>query len=300
MQKIFDKLSELVGKENVFKDEPMSKHTTFKIGGNADIFITPKSVYQIMAAINLCKDNDIPYLIIGNGSNILVRDGGISGLVIKLGSGFGDIDICATSVRAQAGALLYTLCSKTLEASLKGLEGLIGIPGTVGGAVYMNAGAYGYEIKDYLKSITVLDNGEIKEININDCDMGYRTSILKSTDMIVLEANFELIKDGTEAMIIAKEVMEKRKNKQPIEYPSAGSTFKRPKEGYASQLIDEANLKGYKIGGACVSDKHAGFIINIGGATAKHVLELMEYIKQKVFEHSGIMLEPEIMIVGHD
>ena len=300
MQQIYNKLIKHIGEDIVYKDEPMSKHTTFKIGGNAEVYVTPKNAAQIEKAISICKEENIPYLVMGNGSNILVRDGGISGVVIKIGNEFSDIKIDGQSVKAQAGATLYTLCAKTLEASLSGLEGLMGIPGTVGGAVYMNAGAYGYEIKDYLKSITALKEGNIAEIIINDGDMGYRTSILENKDIIVFEACFELPEDDGTAKEIAKELMDRRCSKQPIEYPSAGSTFKRPNGEYASKLIDEANLKGYKIGGACVSEKHAGFIINTGGATAKQVLELMEVIKAKVYETSGVMLQPEIKIVGHD
>jgi len=300
MQKIYKQLVDKIGKDIVFKNEPMSKHTSFKIGGNADLFVTPNSVAQIESVINICKENDASYFVIGNGSNLLVLDGGISGVVIKMGNDFSDIQIDGQTIKAQAGALLSTLCVKVLEASLKGLEGLMGIPGTVGGAVYMNAGAYGYEIKDCLQYITVLKDGKAVDIDIKDCGMGYRTSIIKEQEMIVLEACFKLTKDDGTAMQIAKELLERRRNKQPVEYPSAGSTFKRPKEGYASRLIDEAGLKGHKVGGACVSDKHAGFIINIGDAKAKHVIELMKIVEERVYQMSGIMLEPEIKIVGHE
>lgn len=300
MQDIYIKLAKKINTDIIFTNEPMSKHTTFKIGGNADILITPKNVHQISDIVDICKRNNVPYLVMGNGSNILVRDGGIKGVVIKIGSAFSDIDIKGQTVKVQSGALLHKLCAATIEASLKGLEGLMGIPGTVGGAVYMNAGAYGYEIKDHLESIKVLKDGQIIDIDINDCHMGYRTSILKNEDMIVLEACFKLEKDDGTAEETAKELLERRRLKQPVEYPSAGSTFKRPKEGYASRLIDKSWLKGYKIGGACVSDKHAGFIINLGGATADDVLKLMEHVKDTVYENTGIMLEPEIRIVGHN
>ena len=281
-------------------DEPMSAHTTFKIGGNADLFITVNSVSELKSAINACKSNDIPYMILGNGSNLLISDSGIEGAVITLDGEFKDISCEGEVITAGAGAKLSRLCTAALDRSLSGLEFAYGIPGTVGGAVYMNAGAYGGETKDVLTSVTALtQTGEVKEYGADELCMGYRTSVFKTNGNIILFAKYKLHNDDKAAVKARMDdFMNRRKTKQPLEYPSAGSVFKRPEGAFAGTLIEQCGLKGKTVGGAQVSEKHAGFIINIGGATCDDVMNLVKLVQDTVKAETGYALEREIIRTG--
>ncbi|MDP4118555.1 MAG: UDP-N-acetylmuramate dehydrogenase [Bacillota bacterium] len=280
------------------ENELMSGHTSFKIGGAADVFVCPENVMQITRAVEIAKKYELPFTVIGNGSNVLVSDLGIEGMVICLErmNGF-ETDGC--SVIAESGALLSKVAMLCARNSLTGMEFAAGIPGSVGGAVYMNAGAYGGEMKNIVKSITALHNDKIEVFLTEKCDFKYRHSIFSDGGYIILSVEFEL-KNGNENEIRAqmKELAMRRREKQPLEYPSAGSTFKRPEGNFAGTLIQQAGLKGYSVGGAQVSEKHAGFVINKGGATCADVLSLIEHIKAEVFRISGVALEEEVRVVG--
>ena len=304
MQDYYKTLTDSFEKSQVFVNEPMSKHTSFKIGGNADILISVRSKEEILNAVKICSENKLPFYITGNGSNLLVRDGGFRGVIIKIAKDFGALTLTSeTSVYCEAGALLASLAGYALNNSLSGLEFASGIPGTVGGAVYMNAGAYDGEIKDVLVSADILDmtNGGFKEIKLTNEQLkfGYRTSIIEKEPYIVLGAEFAL-NPGNFDDIKAKsdDFNAQRRDKQPLELPSAGSTFKRPKGSFAGKLIMDSGLRGYRIGGASVSEKHCGFIVNNGGATAMDVLKLIDHVQNVVFKKFDVMLKPEIRIVG--
>ena len=290
----------ILGKKNVLTDEPMSRHTTFKIGGNADYFLTPETEKQTLDILSLLNKNGIPYFILGNGSNILVGDNGIRGAVISLYKNMNRVLCENTEIYAECGALLSRVSAAAAAEELTGFEFASGIPGTVGGAIYMNAGAYGYEIKDTVKSVRYIDeNHSVKEICGGDCNFGYRTSIFTNSNKIILGCRFNLKKGNIDEIKAAvAELTLKRVSKQPIDKPSAGSVFKRPEGHFAGGLIEAANLKGFSVGGAQVSEKHAGFIINTGGATAKDVVTLIEHIKKTVYEKFQVMLEPEIKMIG--
>ena len=278
----------------------MKNHTTFKIGGPAQYYVTPESVTQIQEVVSLCRDMNIPLHVIGNGSNILVGDDGVDGVVLALFNTFSDYEIKDNVITAQAGMSLIKLAVIALREGLTGLEFASGIPGSVGGAVYMNAGAYDGQMKDVVTSVTVLDEaGNIRILGRDELDMGYRTSAVAKHNMIVLQVIIEL-KAGDKEQIKDRmnQLSELRKQKQPLEYPSAGSTFKRPEGYFAGKLIADAGLKGYSIGGAAVSEKHAGFVVNMGGATAKDVVELTDYIKKRIIEQFGVTLELEIKKIG--
>lgn len=297
MQQIFEKI---LGKENVFLNEPMSKHTTFKIGGNADFFLTPETEEQLKDTFVAAKSAGMPVFILGNGSNLLVGDKGIRGAVISLYKKLNRIEISGDEIYAGSGVLMSRVSSVALSHSLSGFEFASGIPGTVGGGVYMNAGAYGFDLKEIIKSVRYMNNdGKIGELLCEECEFGYRESIFEKRGYTVLGATFKL-KKGEESEIRAAidDYTKRRVTKQPVEKPSAGSVFKRPEGYFAGALIEGANLKGFSIGGAQVSEKHAGFIINTGNATAKDVLDLIEHIKAVVFEKNGVMLEPEVRLVG--
>ncbi|MCQ2454745.1 MAG: UDP-N-acetylmuramate dehydrogenase [Clostridia bacterium] len=281
------------------KNENMEAHTTFKIGGNADIFVLPKNVEELSFAVKSAKQNDVPVFVIGKGSNILVSDNGIEGAVISLIK-FNNISVKGNIIKCGGGLSLYSLCTKALESGLTGLEFAFGIPGSVGGAMFMNAGAYGGEMSQVVKSAYCLDSfGNEIFIEKKDMDLSYRNSIFKQKNLIVSEVVFEL-KNGDKDKIkeTMNDLLSRRKEKQPLEFPSAGSTFKRPLGNFAGALIEKSGLKGYSIGGAKVSEKHAGFLVNSGEATAKDVLLLMEKVKKTVFANDGIMLEPEVIFVG--
>ena len=297
---IVTRLINITGKDNVRINEPMKNHTTFKIGGPAQYYVTPESVTQIQEVVSLCRDMDIPLHVIGNGSNILVGDDGVDGVVLALFNTFSDYEIKDNVITAQAGMSLIKLAVIALREGLTGLEFASGIPGSVGGAVYMNAGAYDGQMKDVVTSVTVLDEaGNIRILGRDELDMGYRTSAVAKNNMIVLQVVIEL-KYGDKEQIKDRmnQLSELRKQKQPLEYPSAGSTFKRPEGYFAGKLIADAGLKGYSIGGAAVSEKHAGFVVNMGGATAKDVVELTDYIKKRIIEQFGVTLELEIKKIG--
>lgn len=283
------------------ENEPMSRHTTFKIGGNADIYVEPP-VSQVVPLINYLKATKIPYMVIGNGSNLLVSDAGIEGVVISMGRNAGSIEIDGNKICVEAGAMLSTVANIAAENGLAGLEFASGIPGSIGGAVYMNAGAYGGEIKDILVSAKVLTEDEqIVTMTAQDLDLSYRHSTLMSTGGIVLSAIFKLQPgDADEIKAKIAEIREQRVAKQPLNFPSAGSTFKRPTGFFAGKLIDDAGLRGYKVGGAQVSEKHCGFVVNTGNATCADVLQLMLDVDEKVFNKYQVHLEPEVRIIGRD
>lgn len=283
------------------QNEPMRAHTTFKIGGEADIFIIPASPAALIYAVKKCNELEIPYFILGNGSNLLVSDGGIEGAVISL-SGINSIISDGEKITCGAGAMLSSVCLKALSLSLTGLEFAYGIPGTAGGALYMNAGAYGGQMADVIESAECLTaTGEIKTLKKENMQLGYRSSVFKNGGLIIISLTFAL-KKGDKAEIKAEmdELLNRRKQKQPLEYPSAGSTFKRPEGYFAGALIEKNGLKGLTVGGAQVSEKHAGFVINRGGATAADVQALIGKIQKKVFENDGVMLEPEVIFKGRN
>jgi len=281
-------------------NEPMSAHTTFKIGGAADIMITVQSIDELKTALSACKDSDVPFMILGNGSNLLVSDDGIEGAVILLDGDFKANTVDGETVTAGAGAKLSKLCTVALDEELSGLEFAYGIPGSVGGAMYMNAGAYGGEMKDVALSVTALTaDGEVKEYSLEELNLGYRTSIFKSNGEIILFSKYQLHK-GERSAIKSQmdDVMNRRKTKQPLEYPSAGSVFKRPEGAFAGTLIEQCGLKGRTVGGAQVSEKHAGFIINVGGATCDDVMNLVKLVQDVVKTETGYFLEREIIRTG--
>lgn len=277
----------------------MKNHTSFKIGGPADEFCEAQSVSDIKNLISYAKNKGIGYCVIGNGSNLLVGDRGIRGLVIKLARGFDKISISGTEITAESGILLSKLANEALKCSLSGLEFASGIPGTLGGGIFMNAGAYGGEMKDVVKSVSYLENDEIKTVGKDELDFGYRHSFFSDKDAIILSAVLELEKaDAAEIKAKTDDYKERRTSKQPLSMPSAGSTFKRPEGYFAGKLIEDAGLKGFKIGGAEVSQKHSGFVVNSGGATAKDVMELIGHIQKTVYEKFGVRLETEVKTLG--
>ena len=299
-QEFYEKLSKIVRKEQILEEEPMKKHTTFRIGGPAEYLILPQTAEEIADVVKLCRQEEIPWYIVGNGSNLLVADEGVRGVVIQLLRNFNQIQVEGCQIRMQAGAQNAAVAKRALDASLTGFEFAAGIPGTIGGAVVMNAGAYGGEMKDILKEVTVLDqNGMIRTIPAEELELGYRTSIIARKGYVVLEAVIVLkTGDPKEIKAAMDDLKEKRVTKQPLEYPSAGSTFKRPEGYFAGKLIMDAGLRGFSVGGAQISEKHCGFVINKGNATAKDVTELMDETKKIVMEKFGVALEPEVKRLG--
>ena len=299
-EKIKQRFQTVLEKEQVLEAESMSRHTTFRIGGPADLFVVPKSVDEIAEVLKICREEKAPYFILGNGSNLLVSDKGYRGVVVQLYRGFGKITVSGEEIHAQAGALLSGSAAAARDASLTGFEFAGGIPGTLGGAVVMNAGAYGGEMKDVLKEVTVLTpEGEILTLQADELHMGYRTSVVKEAGYIVLEAVLSLAKGDPEAIRSRmQELAGMRSSKQPLSYPSAGSTFKRPEGYFAGKLIMDSGLRGYQVGGAQVSEKHCGFVINAGNATAEDVCRLMEDVQRIVREKFGVTLEPEVKFLG--
>ena len=280
--------------------ENMASHATFKPGGNADVFVCPENAEQLKSKFTDCQENGITVTVIGNGSNILVSDGGIEGVVITLAKLNGIALLNSEEITCGAGASLTAVCLFALKHSLTGLEFAYGIPGSVGGALYMNAGAYGGEMKNVIYSAEVLDkNGNITTVNEKDMCLGYRTSVFKTDGSIILSVTFKL-QTGEPDKIKAEmdELMSRRRDKQPLEYPSAGSTFKRPAGNFAGALIEQSGLKGTCVGGAMVSEKHAGFIINYNKATTGDILALIKKVQQTVLENHGVMLEPEVIYLG--
>ena len=301
-QNFYDKLNNVIGKDSILIDEPMSRHTTFRVGGPADFFVTPKAKEEVRDVIRICKEAGMPYYIIGNGSNLLVSDAGYRGVIVQIYKEMNEVKVEGDLVKAQAGALLSGIAAKALGAELSGFEFASGIPGTIGGACVMNAGAYGGEMKDVLESVTVLtDEGKIIELGRNELELGYRTSVIAKKGYIVLGAVLKLERgDGEKIKTYMDELKEKRVTKQPLEYPSAGSTFKRPEGYFAGKLIEDAGLRGFQVGGAQVSEKHCGFVINRDHATAADIMELMRQVQIRVKENSGVDLEPEVKRLGDE
>lgn len=299
-QEIKQKFCSLLGEEKVLVNEPMNRHTTFRIGGPADYFLLPSTAEEVGEILRICKEENLEYFILGNGSNLLVSDEGYRGVIIQLYRNFNTITVEGDCIRASAGALLSGIAATAKNESLEGFEFAGGIPGTLGGAVVMNAGAYGGEMKDVLKEATVMTaEGEILTMTVEELALGYRTSIVKTAGYLVLEAVIQLKKGDQEAIRERmRELTEQRTTKQPLEYPSAGSTFKRPEGYFAGKLIMDAGLRGYSVGGAQVSEKHCGFVINKGGATAADVCRLMSDVSEIVKEKFGVTLEPEVKFLG--
>lgn len=299
------KLISILGSDNVIKEANMSSYTTFRIGGIADYVVTPENEEQLAKLLHLIKEESVDFVVIGNGSNILVSDNGFDGIVIQLGDKFSsfvikDKDESGVYVDVTAGMRLSRLGNELAAGSIEGFEFATGIPGTIGGAVMMNAGAYGGEIKDIIKSARVMDfDGNVKELSRDELELGYRTSIIAKKNYIVISAVFGLKKGDREKIKSnIKELALKRREKQPLEYPSAGSTFKRPEGYFAAKLIEDAGLKGLSVGGAQVSEKHAGFVINKKDAKAMDVIRLTDEIKEKVYDKFGVKLELEIKKIG--
>lgn len=299
-QNLWNKMCRIVGDENVYVQEPMSKHTTFRIGGPADYFVLPHSRQEVKELIALCKEEGEPFYIVGNGSNLLVGDKGYRGVIIQLFKNLAEIEITGNRIKADAGALLARVSKNAMDAGLSGMEFASGIPGTLGGALTMNAGAYGGEMKDILVEADVLtEDGDFLTIPVEEMEMSYRTSVVAKKNYTVLGAVLEL-KSGEKEEIQKRmeELKEQRVSKQPLEYPSAGSTFKRPEGYFAGKLIMDAGLRGFTVGGAQVAEKHCGFVINKGNATAMDVCTLMEQVSGKVEEQFGVRLEPEVKMLG--
>ena len=294
-------LGEFYNEEDITVDSPMSEHIYFRVGGPADILVTPVNEEQVVYTLKLCREYNVPYFILGNGSNILVKDGGISGVVIKFNK-LNKITTEGNCVTAQSGALLKDVSKAALENNLRGFEFACGIPGSIGGAVFMNAGAYDGEMAHVIKSARVIDeNCNIKNLTKEELELGYRSSIVMKKGYVVIEATVEL-ESGEYASIKDKidDLTNRRESKQPLEYPSAGSTFKRPEGYFAGKLIQDSGLKGFSIGGAAVSEKHSGFVINKGGATAKDVLDVIAHVQKTVKENFDVELHTEVRIIGRD
>lgn len=281
-------------------DCPMAEHTTFRIGGPADCLINPTKKEQLLSVLRYAKERGIPVTVLGNCSNVLVCDGGIDGITIMVNSGMSRAEVDKTTVRAEAGITMSSLAQVCTRASLTGFEFASGIPGCLGGGIYMNAGAYNGEIGNITKSVDILDEDlNFVTLTREQMQFSYRHTALSDRSVVVLGATLELKKGcSTEIAALVADYSRRRRDRQPLTYPSAGSTFKRPEGAFAAALIDQAGLKGATVGGAQVSQKHAGFFINIGGATANDVLALIKHVQDVVFEKNGIMLEPEIKIIG--
>lgn len=296
-----EKLYAFAPRARVLENEPLARHTTFRVGGPADVLFLPESAEELRQAMELAREAGEDCLVIGNGSNLLVRDGGVRGLVIKLAGPMSGVSVEGTAIRAQAGASLSQVSRAALQASLTGLEFASGIPGSLGGALAMNAGAYGGELSQVVREAMVLMDGRVQTLSREELAMGYRTTRVLREGGIVLSAVLDL-KEGDAPQIAATmdDLNRRRREKQPLSFPSAGSTFKRPEGYFAGALIEQAGLKGYAIGGAQVSEKHAGFLINRGGATASDLLRLIEYVQERVYAQSGVRLETEVRICGVD
>lgn len=292
-------LQNVMGGSGIFMEEPMKKHTTFRVGGPADVLVQPDET-ALAAVLGLCRQHNVPYSFIGNGSNLLVGDKGIRGVVIEMTEPMGNIEVQGTRITAQAGAMLSKIANTAASNGLGGMEFAAGIPGSVGGAVVMNAGAYGGEMKDIIERVYVLDeNGAQLELDRDALDLGYRHSCIPDKKYIVTKVVLELVpRDEAEIRSKMKELNEKRAEKQPLQYPSAGSTFKRPEGYFAGKLIMDAGLRGYQVGGAQVSEKHCGFVINKGDATAADICQLMQDVADKVQAQFGVVLEPEVKMIG--
>ena len=298
---LLTQITQILKREQVATEEPMSRHTTFRIGGKADVLVTPESIEQVINLVQLFQKEEVPFFVLGNGSNILVGDRGIRGAVIQLGNAFSDCEIMGNTMVAKSGIKLSRLANLALEHGLTGLEFAAGIPGTLGGAIYMNAGAYGGEMKQVIVEVTYLDEtGKLKTVSAQECEFGYRTSLFSQTSgCVILECKIQL-QPGDPIAIreTMNEFAQRRTSKQPLHLPSAGSTFKRPEGHFAGKLIQDADLMGFRFGGASVSTKHAGFVVNDQGATAAEVRELMRQVQERVETKFGVKLEPEVKFIG--
>lgn len=298
---LIDLFKKLYKEENIIEDAQMKDHVYFRVGGSADILLIPETKEQVIKSIEICRNNNVPFYVVGNGSNLLVKDGGIRGVVIKLGK-VKNVSVDGDRINAECGALLKDVSNAGLKNSLTGFEFACGIPGTVGGAVFMNAGAYHGEIADVIESADVIDTeGNVITLNKEQLELGYRTSYVMKKGYIVLSAIFKL-QSGEEEKIKERvsDLTFMRESKQPLEYPSAGSTFKRPEGYFAGKLIQDAGLKGFTLGGAAVSEKHSGFVINKNNATASDIINLIHHIQDEVKKQFGVDLHPEVRIIGED
>lgn len=297
----YDKLCKVLASDRIKRDEDMGRHITFRTGGTADYYVEPGDAGELAAVLELCRSEDMPCYILGNGSNLLVSDRGYHGVIVAMRSkSWSGIWTEGTRIRAGAGALLSAIAKHALDASLTGLEFAAGIPGTLGGAVVMNAGAYGSEMKQVLVAATVLTGeGEVLTLEAKDLELGYRTSCILRKGYVVLEAELELERGEADKIRAAMDdLAAQRKSKQPLEYPSAGSTFKRPEGYFAGKLIQDAGLRGFRVGGAQVSEKHCGFVINRDHATAADVMSLCREVQRRVYEATGVAMEMEVKTLG--
>ena len=299
-QGLAPKLLQIVGEDNLSFDEPMSEHTTFEIGGPADFFVAPESIDELKDVIALCREEGVPYFVLGRGSDLLVADEGYRGVIVALSEGLLHVSVEGETLSCQAGVTLREASEMACELGLSGLEFACGIPGSIGGAVFMNAGAYGGCMADVLREARVLTpEGTVVTLEKDELELGYRTSRVRTDGLIVLDATFDLMESDPEKI---RETMDdltrRREEKQPLELPSAGSTFKRPEGHFAGKLIMDAGLKGYQVGGAAVSEKHAGFVVNLGGATAADVHAVIAHVQDEVKRQFGVELEPEVQFLG--
>ena len=296
---MINRLKALLTDERVLVNEKLDRHTTFKVGGPCKALLSVETTEELKAVLRLLTEEGEDFFILGNGSNLLVSDEGYEGYVIKLSGDFLNIRLEGDCIVAGAGVLLSKVCTFARDNGLSGLEFAYGIPGTVGGAMVMNAGAYGGEMKDVTESVSLLFKGEIVTRSAEEMQFGYRDSIIKHDDYIALETRFKLKKGSTEEIVAAmNDYMDRRRSKQPLEFPSAGSTFKRPEGAFAGKLIEDSGLKGFRVGGASVSVKHAGFVVNDQNGTAADIDELMKRVADKVKKDSGFVLEPEVIRIG--
>jgi UDP-N-acetylmuramate dehydrogenase len=302
MNEVYHKLKEKIQIEHILQQEMMGDHTSFKIGGPADIMVLPTTIEEVQHALLVCRESRVPYYVIGNGSNLLVRDKGIRGVVIKIAENFSDVVIDGTRIKAQAGILLSVLAKKIMRESLEGFEFASGIPGTLGGAVSMNAGAYGGEMKDVVIGASVLDHDcKVAYLDREQLAFEYRNSLVQKEGFIVMEVDIALEKGDVERIKeITADITMKRTTKQPLHLPSAGSTFKRPPGHFAGKLIEDAGLKGVRVGDAQVSELHSGFVVNVGHATAADVIHLIKLIQKVVRDQFEVELHPEVRIVGEE
>lgn len=301
MEKLLNALISFAGEERVLVDQLMERYTTFRIGGPADILFYPETAQEILVAQALAVEAEVPVTVIGCGSNLLVGDKGVRGLVIALGKPFGGIEVEGNVIHAQAGARMSALANAALAHGLAGLEFASGIPGSVGGGVYMNAGAYGGQLSDVIRDVELIRDGMVVRVPAEEMDFGYRHSAAMDEEALITGATF-VLQPGDPEEIRAKmsDLNGRRRDKQPLEYPSAGSVFKRPEGYFAGALIEQSGLKGCSVGGAQVSEKHAGFIVNRGGATAQDVCDLVEHVQQTVQQKFGVWLDTEIRFIGEE
>ena len=301
INQIYDELSLQIDKKRMILNVPMKEYTSFKAGGNAALLVQPQNIEELAYTLKLLAKHDINHLVVGNGSNLLVKDSGYQGVIIRIGEAFQEIKVIDDKLEAGAGILLSAAAREACNASLTGFEFAAGIPGSIGGAVFMNAGAYDGEISHILDSAEILskDGSQVYTLKKDEMELSYRHSILQRTGDILLKATFHLEKGDQEKIIARmKELTARRTEKQPLSYPSAGSFFKRPPNNFAGKLIQDAGLRGLQLGGAQISPLHAGFIINTGGATAADIIDLMEIVRSTVYQEFGVLLEPEVRIIG--